>query len=50
MEMNICLTTELITWIMRWMPNVIVRKPSELKDKVKKRLEDSLKNNKWNIA
>ena len=40
---------ELISEIMRWMPNVIIHKPSELIDKVKERLMDSLDNNKWNI-
>ena len=50
MEMDLYITTELISEIMRWMPNVIVHKPSELINKVKKRLMDSLTNNKWNIA
>ena len=49
MEMGLCITTELISEIMRWMPNVIIHKPSELIDKVKKRLMDSLNNNNWNI-
>ena len=47
MEMELGITTELISWIMRWMPNVIVHEPAELKEKVKNRLERSLKNNKW---
>ena len=47
MEMELGITTELISWIMRWMPNVIVHEPTGLKEKVKERLEHSLKNNKW---
>ena len=47
MKMEISITTELVSWIMRWMPNVIVHEPAELKEEVKKRLERSLKNNKW---
>ena len=48
MEMEIGITTELVSWIMRWMPNVIVLEPTGLKEKVKERLEHSLKNNNWN--
>jgi len=47
MEMNICVTTELISWIMRWMPNVIIHKPDELVAMVKTRLYKSLENNNW---
>ena len=47
MEMEMGITIELVSWIMRWMPNVIVNEPDELKNKVKIRLERSLKNNKW---
>ena len=37
--MDLCITTELISEIMRWMPILIIHKPSELIDKVNYNLE-----------
>ena len=42
LEMEVGVTWELVSWIMRWMPNVIVMRPKSLKKQVKERLQQSL--------
>lgn len=42
LEMEVGITWELESWIMRWMPNVVILQPESLKKQVEKRLKESL--------